>query len=65
MTEPVIKRTTYTDLDFIMLVKELYKHLAVTYGEDHAFFDQFNKLTAIKHAIVLYPKRNSRSLWSI
>lgn len=49
-----IKRTTATDRDFILLVKSLDKELAVTDGEDHAFYDQFNKLDTIKHVVVLY-----------
>ena len=54
MAEIHIKRTTATNPDFVMLIKELDKQLAVTDGEDHSFYDQFNKLTAIKHVVVLY-----------
>lgn len=50
----VINRTTATDPDFILLVKDLDKELAVTDGDDHAFYDQYNKLTAIKQVVVLY-----------
>lgn len=49
-----IKRTGSTNSDFIRLVKELDIGLAVTDGEDHAFYDQFNKLDKIKYAVVLY-----------
>lgn len=49
-----IYRTDTGNSDFISLVKELDKYLAVTDGEDHAFYDQFNKLDAIKHVVVAY-----------
>lgn len=49
-----VKRTTATDENFILLVNDLDKELAVTDGEDHAFYDQFNKLDAIKHAVVIF-----------
>lgn len=54
MTPNFIKRTTAKDSDFMVLVKELDQQLAVTDGEDHAFYDQFNKLESIHHAVVLY-----------
>lgn len=46
-------RTTATDPRFIMLVKELDRELAVRDGDDHSFYDQFNKLDSIKHVVVL------------
>ena len=49
-----IKRTTSEDPDFISLVKELDKYLAVCDGDEHDFYDQFNKLDKIKHVVVLY-----------
>jgi putative acetyltransferase len=49
-----LKRTTATDRDFITLVEDLDKELAITDGDDHAFYDQFNKLGAIKQAVILY-----------
>ncbi|WP_324721513.1 GNAT family N-acetyltransferase [Salinimicrobium sp. HB62] len=54
MTEFKVKRTTASDPDFVKLVKQLDAHLAVTDGEDHSFYDQFNKLTTINHVVVLY-----------
>lgn len=56
----VIKRTTAKDPDFVLLVRDLDKELAVTDGEDHAFYDQFNKLEAIKNVVILYD--NTRPL---
>lgn len=49
-----IKRTDSDDSDFQKLVVELDKDLAIRDGEDHAFFAQFNKITAIKHVVVAY-----------
>lgn len=49
-----IKRTDAKDTHFVLLVKELDAYLAITDGEDHAFYDQYNKLDKIKHAVVAY-----------
>lgn len=55
--ETNIKRTVSGNPDFIQLVKELDIELAITDGEDHAFYDQFNKLDNIKYVVVLYEER--------
>ncbi|MBT8278491.1 MAG: GNAT family N-acetyltransferase [Bacteroidia bacterium] len=47
-------RTNSENQDFIDLVKLLDADLAIRDGDDHAFYDQFNKIDRIKHAIVLY-----------
>ncbi len=49
-----IKRTNSDDTDFIKLVVLLDQDLAIRDGEDHAFYNQFNKTDAIKHVIVFY-----------
>jgi len=49
-----IKRTSSDDIDFIKLVTLLDQDLAIRDGEDHAFYNQFNKTDKIKHAIVYY-----------
>ncbi len=49
-----ILRTTSTDFDFKKLVKQLDKELAISDGEDHAFYDQFNQLDSIKFTVVAY-----------
>nr|WP_262899820.1 GNAT family N-acetyltransferase [Robertkochia marina] len=36
------------------LVEKLDAYLAITDGEEHAFYDQFNKLNAIRHVVLLY-----------
>lgn len=53
-----VQRTDSKNPDFILLVKELDQELAVTDGEDHAFYDQFNKLDNIKYVVVLYQENN-------
>ncbi len=58
ISETEIKRTDSKDLDFIQLVKELDSGLSITDGEDHAFYDQFNKLDKIKYSVVLYEMGN-------
>lgn len=47
-------RTTSENKDFIHLVKLLDEFLAVSDGNEHAFYDQFNKLDSIKHVVVAY-----------
>ncbi|RMA58060.1 GNAT family N-acetyltransferase [Ulvibacter antarcticus] len=49
-----ILRTTSEDSDFIQLVKLLDADLAVRDGEDHGFYDQFNKIDTLKHTVVLF-----------
>ena len=48
-----IVRTNSENPDFIALVKLLDAELAERDREEHGFYDQFNKLTLIKHAVVL------------
>lgn len=49
-----IVRTNSQNADFIGLVKYLDAGLAVTDGEDHAFYNQFNKIDNIKYVTVAY-----------
>jgi len=49
-----IKRTSSEDIDFINLVALLDQDLAIRDGEDHSFYNQFNKTDKIKHSIVYY-----------
>ncbi|MDW8853097.1 GNAT family N-acetyltransferase [Flavobacterium sp. MMLR14_040] len=49
-----LKRTNSDDLDFINLVALLDKDLAIRDGEDHGFYNQFNKIDKIKHVVVFY-----------
>jgi GNAT superfamily N-acetyltransferase len=49
-----IKRTDSTDLDFQQLVVELDKDLAIRDGDEHWFFDQYNKISMLKYVVVIY-----------
>lgn len=51
---PDLKRTDSEDKDFIQLVALLDQDLAQRDGEDHAFYAQFNSISALKHTIVAY-----------
>lgn len=47
-------RTDSDNTDFLALVKELDKELAIRDGKDREFYNQFNKLDTIKNVIVAY-----------
>jgi putative acetyltransferase len=47
-------RTNSDNQDFQKLVEALDVDLKIRDGEDNDFYAQFNKITAIKHAIVAY-----------
>lgn len=47
-------RTDSGHKDFIRLVKDLDTYLAVSDGEEHSFYSQFNKIDLIKHVVVAY-----------
>lgn len=49
-----IVRTTPSHRGYQELVEKLDEELAITDGEDHAFYDQFNKSDNIKHAVLLF-----------
>ncbi len=49
-----LKRTNSEDNDFIALVKLLDANLAISDGDEHAFYAQYNKIDKIKHTIVAY-----------
>ena len=49
-----IVRTTSENEDFRTLVRALDEELAIRDGDEHSFYAQFNKLDAIKHAVVAY-----------
>ncbi|MFB9053363.1 GNAT family N-acetyltransferase [Formosa undariae] len=49
-----IIRTDSKNEDFIELVRHLDSELAERDGEEHSFYDQFNKVTEIKYVVVVY-----------
>src|SRR5690606_28289868 len=56
-------RTDSNNADFIALVKHLDADLAIRDGDDHPFYDQFNKIDSIKHTVVAYDE-NRRTVGS-
>ncbi|MDL2141755.1 MULTISPECIES: GNAT family N-acetyltransferase [Flavobacterium] len=49
-----LKRTNSDDTDFRNLVVLLDQDLKIRDGDDHAFYNQFNKTDLIKHVVVFY-----------
>ncbi|OMQ07921.1 GNAT family N-acetyltransferase [[Flexibacter] sp. ATCC 35103] len=49
-----LKRTDSDDIDFQKLVVLLDQDLKIRDGDDHLFYNQFNKTDKIKHVIVFY-----------
>jgi GNAT superfamily N-acetyltransferase len=47
-------RTDSGNKDFIRLVKDLDAYLAVSDGEEHSFYSQFNKVDLIRHVVLAY-----------
>ena len=50
----IFSRTDSDNPDFQYLVALLDADLSVRDGDEHAFYDQFNKITTIRNAIVCY-----------
>lgn len=51
---PTITRTNSDNKDFLNLITELDKYLKTTDGDEHDFFDQYNKVDHINHVVVIY-----------
>lgn len=49
-----ISRTNSDSGDFRELVMQLDAHLKIRDGEDHSFYNQFNKIDRIKYVVVAY-----------
>jgi GNAT superfamily N-acetyltransferase len=47
-------RTNSQNPDFKTLVKLLDKGLKITDGDDHDFYNQFNKIDKVKHVVIAY-----------
>ena len=54
-----VTRTTSNNPDFEKLVIELDAVLAILDGEDHAFYAQFNKSSALKNAVIAYENESA------
>ncbi len=48
-----LKRSDSENEDFTILVKQLDADLTIRDGDDHPFYDQFNKLDSIKYTVGL------------
>ena len=57
MQDILIKRVTNVNADFKNLVALLDQSLAITDGDEHGFYDQYNGLEEIHHAVVAYLNR--------
>lgn len=51
---PTLLRTNSENEDFVTLTKLLDEELKITDGDDHTFYDQFNKIDTIKYVVVAY-----------
>jgi len=49
-----IKRTDSSHKDFINLVRHLDEDLKIRDGDEHAFYDQFNKIQNLQYCLVAY-----------
>jgi GNAT superfamily N-acetyltransferase len=49
-----MSRTNSLNPDFVALVKKLDAYLTITDGDEHAFYDQFNKIDSINHVVVFH-----------
>jgi hypothetical protein len=47
-------RTNSENSDFRVLVKFLDAELAITDGEEHLFYSQFNKIDKIKYVVIAF-----------
>ncbi len=47
-------RTNSKNADFIELIRQLDAYLAITDGDEHDFYNQFNKIDKIKYVLVGY-----------
>lgn len=60
-----ILRTTSENPDFQKLVKQLDYYLAIIDGEDHGFYDQFNKIDSLKNCIVIFDNGEAVAIGAI
>ncbi len=49
-----ISRANSSNEHFVALVKKLDAYLTITDGDEHDFYDQFNKIDRINHVVVFY-----------
>ncbi|MBM1106180.1 GNAT family N-acetyltransferase [Aurantibacter crassamenti] len=54
-----IQRSNSSDTTFVKLVAKLDAELAERDGEDHSFYNQFNKIDSIKYAVIFYYEKTA------
>ena len=59
-----IVRTTSKNNDFVALVKLLDAYLAIQDGEEHAFYDQYNKIDHLNNVVIYYENEEAIGWWS-
>lgn len=52
-------RTNSKNSDFVHLVERLDAYLAVTDGDEHSFYNQFNSIEDLNHVVVAYLENNA------
>ena len=60
-----ILRTTSKNLDFQKLVKQLDAYLAIMDGDEHSFYNQYNKIDLLKNCIVIFEDETAGACGSI
>lgn len=58
-------RTTSENQDFQQLVKQLDAYLAVMDGDEHGFYDQYNKIDSLKNCIVIFDNDEAVAIGAI
>ena len=49
-----LTRTNSNNHHFVELVKKLDAYLALKDGEEHAFYNQFNKIDSLRHVVIAF-----------
>ena len=52
-------RTNSSNQDFQSLVKQLDAYLAITDGDEHGFYNQFNGIQSLNHVIVAFDNKDA------
>ena len=58
-------RTTSENQDFQNLVKQLDAYLAIMDGDEHSFYDQYNKIDLLKSCIVIFDNNEAVAIGAI
>ncbi|MAM28388.1 MAG: GNAT family N-acetyltransferase [Flavobacteriaceae bacterium] len=55
----IVSRTTTENANFKRLVQSLDQELAITDGDEHSFYDQFNGLENINHVLIMHDEKTA------